>query len=202
MSKGKGLQANRWHVNRETGDVGLCNATVRTCPYGGETGVENHYASKKEAQEIVEEFFDTLYDGALPDTAKKVLVRNRNRMVFDAQPTAEAADFTDELVAMKIPAKISGSSVSFPLLSKNAEKPGDEYGDLMASAKYIDSGRNEGKWIFSAWTPQNSWYGSARLLHGSDRLIIDKKEVVAEVRKLMKDPEVAVRKLQNKDTNS
>lgn len=199
MKKEIGLQKNRWHVNRETGDVGLCNATIQTCPFGGDSGIEDHYATKNEALAMVEETFETLYDGNLPEAAKKILDSNRNRMIFDSNPQPEAADFTDELVLSGISAKLSGNSVHIPLLNKNVEKPGDEFGDLNATAKYIEDGRNQGKWMFSVSSPKNHYYGASRLAYGTGTQIIEKKEVVDKVKRLMKNPESFVRKLQDKD---
>lgn len=41
---------NNFHVNPETGEAGPCHADVRNCPHGGDSGQENHYDTKDEAQ--------------------------------------------------------------------------------------------------------------------------------------------------------
>lgn len=41
--------STRYHVNTETGESGVCGASVRNCPFGGETGVDNHYNTEAEA---------------------------------------------------------------------------------------------------------------------------------------------------------
>jgi len=39
----------RWHINAKQ-EVGKCNATVGTCPFGGASGTENHFASQEAAE--------------------------------------------------------------------------------------------------------------------------------------------------------
>jgi len=200
MSSAKGLYKNRWHVNPETGDVGLCNATKKTCPYGGEEyGDTMHFPTREAAQTAVEEHFEDLYGGSLPESAQKTLAANKSRMVLDSKPTEEAAVFTDILVEKGLPAKLSGNSVRFNILNKNADRPGDEYGDLTANARYIDSGKNKGKWLFNYYTPKNEWYGSSRLLQGSGNIILNANEVEKWVRELVNDPEKIVAALHATD---
>lgn len=136
----KGIHKNRWHVNTASGDVGLCNATIRTCPYGGESGNENHYPDRVTAMGAAEKALEEQFGGNLPEAAKRTLSANKNRMVFDAKPNAIAGRFTDELVAKGFPARLAGSGVIVDLISKNPEKPGDEFGDLRVNIGYIDSG--------------------------------------------------------------
>lgn len=38
-----------YHVNPDTGDSGVCTASVKPCKYGGEDGTENHFQSEAEA---------------------------------------------------------------------------------------------------------------------------------------------------------
>lgn len=192
----KGLHKNRWHVNPESGDVGLCNATIKTCPYGGQSGTENHYATRDAAQEAVEKAFEVKFGGNLPENIVKTLKANKSKMVFDAQPEANAANFTDELVTKGFPARLAGSSVRVDFISKNPEKPGDELGDLAANIRYIDSGPNEGKWLFSTHSPKNQWYGSARALYGSGNRILIAREVLAELRRIKRNPKAEVERIQ------
>lgn len=44
----------KYHVNHNTGEVGLCSAKFK-CPYGGNSGVENHYDTEAEARTAYEE---------------------------------------------------------------------------------------------------------------------------------------------------
>lgn len=46
---------NKYHVNPETGAPGLCRAKNGKCPYGGRSGVENHYSTFGEAQLAAQE---------------------------------------------------------------------------------------------------------------------------------------------------
>ena len=40
---------SKFHVNPESGQVGACRAAKGNCPFGGESGTENHYDDKQEA---------------------------------------------------------------------------------------------------------------------------------------------------------
>jgi len=42
----------KWHINGN-GEVGRCTATKGKCPFGGASGLENHYSSREEAEKIV-----------------------------------------------------------------------------------------------------------------------------------------------------
>lgn len=47
--------AGKFHLNRATGKVARCNASVQACPLGGESGSENHFATVAEAKASYEE---------------------------------------------------------------------------------------------------------------------------------------------------
>ncbi len=47
-------KATKHHVNPDTGEVNPCYADKKPCPHGGESGVENHYATVEEAREASE----------------------------------------------------------------------------------------------------------------------------------------------------
>ena len=61
-----------FHVNTETGETGRCRAQKEKCPYGGETGFDNHFETKKAAQKAAERFMDNQY-GSTPKTLTKKL---------------------------------------------------------------------------------------------------------------------------------
>lgn len=42
----------KWHIN-DKGEVGRCSATKGKCPFGGASGLENHYSSREEAEKFV-----------------------------------------------------------------------------------------------------------------------------------------------------
>lgn len=44
----------RWHVNPHTGTTGRCRVRVKSCPFGGESGTENHYPTEAEAKAAYE----------------------------------------------------------------------------------------------------------------------------------------------------
>lgn len=64
----------KYHVDPQTGATGLCGAgsgpKARGCPYGGDSGVENHFANKNEAETAGQEVLKKLY-GDFPEPQKK-----------------------------------------------------------------------------------------------------------------------------------
>ena len=47
----------KWHIN-DKGEVGRCSATKGNCPFGGASGLENHYSSREEAVKTVASSMD------------------------------------------------------------------------------------------------------------------------------------------------
>lgn len=45
----------KYHLNPATGRIGPCDASVRKCPLGGESGEENHYETLDEAEAAQQE---------------------------------------------------------------------------------------------------------------------------------------------------
>ena len=50
---------SRWHVNPHTGTTGRCRVRVKKCPFGGDSGVENHYATEHEAKAAYEKAMES-----------------------------------------------------------------------------------------------------------------------------------------------
>jgi len=198
----KGLQTKRYHIDIHTGNVGYCNATIRTCPYGGENGDEFHYETKPEAVAALEEFYAEEFE-FLGEGFKKNIDNSKNRMFLHVDIDERAANLTDDLVAEGFPAKVAGKGkVRFAIKNKDPEKQGDEFGDLNASVEYNDSvgNRYSGTWMLSSWSPKNSWYGSSRLLYGGPRIYgLDEKGLRKEIKKLMADPDGAVNAMRAND---
>lgn len=53
--------SRRYHINPKTGVPSICRAEKGNCPYGGETGEENHFATYSEAQKRSQEIFKESY---------------------------------------------------------------------------------------------------------------------------------------------
>lgn len=57
----------RFHVNTNTGEVGTCKASPnpkpgsKGCPFGGDSGTDNHYGNREEAVAASEQFLDKKY---------------------------------------------------------------------------------------------------------------------------------------------
>ncbi len=191
----RGLQTKRFHIDIHTGKIGYCNATKRTCPYGGETGDEFHYESKQEAVTALEEFYEEEFE-YLGEVFKKNIERSKNAAFFHMDIDERAANMTDELVEAGFKAKVAGNGkVKISISNKDDEKPGDELGDLNASISYNDSvgNRYSGTWMLSYSSPQNSWYGSSRLYFSAEPIRgLDKAGVEKELKRLLKNPKAIV----------
>lgn len=59
--------AAKFHINTKTGKVSRCRATGDGCPFGGENGTENHYATESEARSAYEA---SMSDQVLPTAGK------------------------------------------------------------------------------------------------------------------------------------
>lgn len=59
----------KWHINRTTGEYNKCNAKPGNCPIGG--GDEQHFNTKKEAQQASEKFLETKY-GVFSENPREV----------------------------------------------------------------------------------------------------------------------------------
>lgn len=49
------------HVNTNTGDIGSCKAKRGRCPFGGDSGLDNHYATHEEAVVAAEQYMNQHY---------------------------------------------------------------------------------------------------------------------------------------------
>lgn len=61
----------KYHVNPDTGGTGLCKAIKDPCPFGGETGTDNHYNTEAEAIEAGEKLLTEKYGTINTETRKK-----------------------------------------------------------------------------------------------------------------------------------
>lgn len=60
----------KYHINPNTGRAGVCRAHKRPCEFGGDTGQENHYNSKEEAEKAIVEKLSATHS-AVPKSASK-----------------------------------------------------------------------------------------------------------------------------------
>lgn len=63
----------KFHVNPDSGASGKCNATVKDCPYGGENGTENHYATQVEAEQAGNKILQKKYGSFNVHTKSKLI---------------------------------------------------------------------------------------------------------------------------------
>lgn len=73
--------SNLYHINPETGRVNICRATKQKCPYGGETGQENHFSTKEEAKHHNEKILSEIYSNT---TSLRKTKNSKNRSNADS----------------------------------------------------------------------------------------------------------------------
>lgn len=72
----------KFHVNTKTGKSAQCRANQKPCPLGGDSGVENHYATREEAEAVGQAILAERHNPLKS-------VRRRNPRISDAVPTAD-----------------------------------------------------------------------------------------------------------------
>jgi len=109
----------RFHVNTNTGNTGACKAAKGKCPFGGESGDENHYSSPEEANKAAEEFMqekystvnsayrkkDTVAVNHLPRELKKRILKEAAEGSVNLHPSVAAKVFSkddDELIRKNV----------------------------------------------------------------------------------------------------
>lgn len=60
-----------FHVSTITGRVGKCTATKEPCPYGGESGTEEHFATKEEAKQNQDRIMENHHGKSIPTNSRK-----------------------------------------------------------------------------------------------------------------------------------
>lgn len=91
--------ARNFHISGSTGQVGPCRAAVR-CPFGGETGKENHFASREEAQDEVAKRLENEFKGFLKGESKSESTDPKSR-VSKAPVSENSAVLGDSVTASK-----------------------------------------------------------------------------------------------------
>jgi hypothetical protein len=76
---------SRFHITRD-GDVGPCRALKGNCPFGGESGSENHFDSVQEATEAFEALWS---DMTLPTPQSKIKEKLASRNVSSGKQAPE-----------------------------------------------------------------------------------------------------------------
>lgn len=110
---------SKFHVNPETGKVSQCRATGDGCPFGGETGTENHYESAAEAQSAYEKQME---GHALPSTQKPTSHISATELNAQAKTSA---DFKVQMAAAgrgstRVLNSLASNPRAFPMALKAA----------------------------------------------------------------------------------
>lgn len=73
-----------FHVNSETGKTGVCSAKKGHCPYGGETGLDNHFQTRKAARTAAEKMLEDKH-GATSSISSKINPSKIKKVVGNTQ---------------------------------------------------------------------------------------------------------------------
>lgn len=85
----------KFHVNPDTGNVSACSAKGGNCPYGGETGTENHFDSSMDASSHAEKMLAERH-GAV-STVSKSEKQHEETVQFEPIKITNPGDFDDAL---------------------------------------------------------------------------------------------------------
>jgi (p)ppGpp synthase/HD superfamily hydrolase len=104
------MSANeKYHVNPSTGNTGTCHAATKPCPFGGESGTENHYSSLHEANKAAEEMLTTEYghnankgNNNGSTDARELLRKAPQKTVFDVVKTIPSKKMDANLLTAAI----------------------------------------------------------------------------------------------------
>lgn len=73
--------SQKFHINVETGEISQCEAKIKDCPYGGDSGKANHFYSLPEAKQHAEKVLEERYgnfSGSVKKVSKNALGMNEN----------------------------------------------------------------------------------------------------------------------------
>lgn len=118
----------RHHVNPNTGNSSVCKAAIKGCPFGGESGQENHYSTAEEASAAAEKLMKESYSAVKVAYRKKdsthVSVMNRElkkRIIIEASeskndlhPSVVAKVFSkdhDELIRRNVAQRFKSQKI-------------------------------------------------------------------------------------------
>lgn len=133
------VKDKKYHVNPTTGLAAICTATTRPCKYGGESGNENHYSSKKEAQEAYEKSMSS----SLFTDAKIIKLNKdiRNTPAFNDVPTEILDKMTKYLSAQPFEAVAITPSGSMLYNSQLPNKGVHDYDFIILATPYDNQNR-------------------------------------------------------------
>lgn len=83
---------SRYHVNVNTGQVGRCGARKGNCPYGGESGGDNHYDSEVEALKAAQDVLTEKY-GRFGSVERKSSTRRKGSIKEKIVPAVDENGF-------------------------------------------------------------------------------------------------------------
>lgn len=117
----------RIHVNTNTGDTGVCKATKGGCPFGGDSGEENHYDTREEAmaasEKMMADKYKEVYKGYrqgetegmdLPSQMKKRLIKEATEGSVHVTPATIGRVLSkdkDELIRKTVAEKLGSQKL-------------------------------------------------------------------------------------------
>lgn len=126
--------ARNFHISGSTGQVGPCRAAVR-CPFGGETGKENHFASREEAQDEVSKRLENEFKGFLKGESKSESPAPKSKVA--KAPVSENSATPKDSITTSKPMRFEPSEIVF-------DKQDWKTDSLIKDAQFaLHSGRND-----------------------------------------------------------
>lgn len=130
----------RYHINNSD-EVGKCKASKEACPFGGDTGDENHYSDPKEAEREASDrlekkhgLINKIYKAGAKDTSeaeslhpdvKKRILKETTEGKNKLHPSVVAKVFAndkDELVRRKVAENVKSQNVLRKMSDDDSEK--------------------------------------------------------------------------------
>lgn len=87
------------HVNTETGETGTCKAQQGKCPYGGITGLDNHYETKKSARAAAEKIMDEKFSTISSISSKDKPLQTRKNAKNFQERTQKVSHLREKIQA-------------------------------------------------------------------------------------------------------
>lgn len=100
-----------FHVNPATGNASRCRATILPCPFGGDSGTENHYSSIEEARKAYEQI-----------AGQKKTINLKRKTPKHGESITETAERIQETMAYRMSELSSLSSFEVAERVRYAEK--------------------------------------------------------------------------------
>lgn len=129
----------KYHVNPKTGDTGICGATKEKCPFGGDSGVENHYDTAFEAR--------AAYEAQQSSTTLKTLKKSKKEYALMGDAELEKISNTTVKTTKEFTLDKYTKNIRSHFLNKKIKIDGLEVEDIKLGSKYAHFSLENGKTV-------------------------------------------------------